>query len=349
MLYILIGQDDFSLTQALEKIKREIGDQTVLAASTTTLSSQQATPEQLSTICQTVPFFGERRLVIVQGLLERFEPRRNAPRQPKDTRTNGKQNELKSLSACLGNIPESTTVVLLETKVTGSNPLFRELSKKAMVQNFPLMRDVQLRQWVQRHIAKAGGIISPTAVALLTRLVGNNLWIMANEIDKLVLFASGRRIEEEDVKEIASDTQQVSVFAMADAIVESKAGVAQQLLQQLLNRGDAPTYLLSMLLRQAEMVVRARELKKQRKPDKEIQQRLAITSEFVLKKTLDQARQYSLPRLKQLYHQLLEADLAIKTGKYDVELALNILVAELCQPGKTPSSKVGTELKPAAG
>jgi hypothetical protein len=29
---------------------------------------------------------------------------------------------------------------------------------------------------------------------------------------------------------------------------------------------------------------------------------------------------------------LLEADLSIKTGKYGAELALNILIAELCQP-----------------
>ena len=38
-------------------------------------------------------------------------------------------------------------------------------------------------------------------------------------------------------------------------------------------------------------------------------------------------------RLKEVYHRLLEADLAIKTGRYDSELALNILAAELCLSG----------------
>jgi hypothetical protein len=32
---------------------------------------------------------------------------------------------------------------------------------------------------------------------------------------------------------------------------------------------------------------------------------------------------------------MLATDLAIKTGKYDGELALTILIAELCQPQKT--------------
>ena len=42
-------------------------------------------------------------------------------------------------------------------------------------------------------------------------------------------------------------------------------------------------------------------------------------------------------RLREVYHTLLDADLAIKTGKYDGELALNILIADLCQRGKQPS------------
>ena len=83
------------------------------------------------------------------------------------------------------------------------------------------------------------------------------------------------------------------------------------------------------------MIVRARELRSQRKTKIEIQNRLGLTSEFALRKTLEQAGRYSLPRLKEVYHHLLETDLSIKTGKYDAELALNILVAELCQRGKT--------------
>ena len=54
-----------------------------------------------------------------------------------------------------------------------------------------------------------------------------------------------------------------------------------------------------------------------------------------MRRTLEQAARYPMPRLKEIYHKLLETDLSIKTGKFDGELALTILVAELCQrPGK---------------
>ena len=335
MLYILSGQDDFSLTHSLEEIKGEVGEQTILAAGTTTLDGQQVTLDQLRTVCETVPFLAGRRLVIIKGLLERFEPRGKSRRQRKTTRVTDQQNEYKSLSACIGEMPDSTILVLIESRITNNNPLFRELADKAVVKTFPLLRDAELRQWVQRHVKEEGGSLSPQAVDLLTKLVGSNLWIMASEISKLVLFTSGRRIEEEDVKAVVSYTQQTNVFAMVDAIVEFKAELAEQLLQQLLQRGDAPVYLLFMLSRQMQMIVRARELRKQGKTRIEIQNKLGLTSGFALGKTLEQASRYSLPRLKEVYHRLLEADLSIKTGKYDAELALNILVAELCQRRQT--------------
>ncbi len=338
MLYILSGQDDFSLNQALEGIKRAIGDQTVLAPSTTTLDGKQATLDQLKTICETVPFLAEKRLVIIKGLLERFEPRSESRRPKKTTRATKQPDECKLLSDCIGKIPDSTILVLVEGRITGNNPLFRELASKAVVKSFPLLRDAQLHQWIQKRVSEEGSSISLQAVDLLIKLVGGNLWIMASEINKLALFTCGRRIETEDVKAVVSDTQQADVFAMVDAIIASKTKLAEQLLERLLNGGAAPAYLLFMLSRQLNRIVRAGELNKQGKSKIEIQTKLGFTSDFALRKTLEQASRYSLSRLREVYRQLLETDLAIKTGKYDGELALNILVAELCQRGRVEVS-----------
>ena len=188
-----------------------------------------------------------------------------------------------------------------------------------------------MRQWIQQRVKAEGASISPQAVNLLARLVGSNLWIMASEINKLALFAAGRRIEEAEVRATVSHAQEASVFAMVDAILESRAGVAGQLLQQLLREGAAPAYLLVMLSRQVQRIVRAKELSRQRQSKAEIQKRLGLVSDFALQKVLEQAGRYPLARFKEVHRKLLETDLSIKTGKYEGELALNILVAELCQ------------------
>lgn len=330
MLYVLLGEDDFSLRQTLERIKKGIGDPTTLTVNTTTLDGRQLTLDNLKSICETVPFLAEKRLVIVEGLLERFESKGKSGTK-KTSRPDSQKNGHKSIVDYISQIPESTVLVVVDGKIGNRNPLLKELSAKVEIKNFPLLRNAKLRQWLQHRVTESGGSISVSAVELLARFVGSNLWILSNEIDKLVLYTAGQRIEDDDIRAVVSYAQEANVFTMVDAILESKAGIAQKLLQQLVQQGAAPAYLLVMLARQARIIVRVKEMKEQRKPNTVIQNKLNLTSDFVLRKALEQANRYSWKRIKETYHKLLEADLSIKTGKYDSELALNILVAELCQ------------------
>ncbi len=330
MLYILLGEDDFSIRQSLEEIKKGLGDQTLLSANTAVLDGQQLTLDRLRTVCETVPFLAEKRLVIVRGLLERFAPK-GKPSRRKIATAAGQHDGYHVLAAYIRQIPDSVVLVLIDSRVSSANPLLKEISTGAVVRPFPLLREGRLQRWIEQHVAEEGGRISPQAVALLARIVGGNLWVMASEISKLALFTLGRRIEEEDVSLVVSHGQEANVFAMVDAILEFKARVAEQLLQQLLQRGAAPAYLMVVLSRQIQRIVRARELKGQDKSEAEIQKKLGLTSEFALQRTLAQAARYSLERLKDAYHKLLETDLSIKTGKREGELALTILVAELCE------------------
>ena len=327
MLYVLIGKDDFSLNESLEEIKRGLGDRSLLATNTSTLDGQQLTPDQLRTVCSAIPFLSPKRLVIVEGLLGRFEPK---IRQKKKGNNNQK-SDCRAFATLPNECPNSTILVFKDGEVKNSNPLLKELLFQAKVKSFPLLRNEKLRQWIKKRVQKEGGSISLQAVDLLARLVGSNLWVMSSEISKLVLFTSNCCIEEEDVMAVVGYAQQTNVFNMVDAIIDFKSEQAQQAIQQLLQMGISPAYLLFMLSRQARMLVRTKEMIKTGKSEVEIQDRLSLVSEFAWHKIAKQASYYSLERLKDLYHKLLAADISIKTGKYEPELVLNILVAELCQ------------------
>ncbi len=341
MIYILSGQDDYSVAQALENIKKELGDEASLAMSTTTLDGQQITHEELKNVCETIPFMTGKRLVIVEGLLGRFEPGTRTRRQTKTTKKSKKQEEAEVFSNYpTGGIPETTILVFTEGVVSGDNPILKALAGKATTRNFSLPRDVKLREWVQKRVREEGGVISPPAVQLVTRLVGSNLWIMTSEIEKLLLYTNGRKIEEKDVQAVVGYNQQATVFNLVDVILEFKAQQAEKMLEHLFRSGVAPVYLLFMIARQVQMIVRVKELNRKRFTNREMQGKLGVSSEWVLKKTLEQASRYSLSRLKDVYQKLLDTDVSIKTGKMDAELALNVLVAVLCQ--QTSNSAVRT-------
>jgi DNA polymerase-3 subunit delta len=268
LLYVFIGEDDFSIRQALEGIKNSVGDAMALMTNTTVLDGRQVSVEQLRSASETVPFLAEKRLVVVEGLLERFAPPGRAGVK-KNNRASG-QEGYRAFADSIKRLPEFTELVLIDGKIGGNNPLLRELSAITRVQSFPRLKEPQLRQWIAERVAGAGGSISPSAVSALLRFVGNDLWLMANEVDKLVLYAGGRRIEEDDVRALVSNAQEANIFAMVDAVFEFRVGAAQELLQRLLQQGVAPVQLLAMISRQVRIIFQIKELRSLKKTRNEI-------------------------------------------------------------------------------
>lgn len=338
LLYILYGADEYSINNELMAIKQSVGDPDFLVTNSTTIAGDSVSENDLRVACETVPFLADKRLVVVYGLLQRFVPRQSI-------RSIAKSSEKQIIGYeifvdIIRNIPESTILILIETDLKETNPLFKMISSTARVKAFPLLKSPQLREWINRRITEKGGSISPSAIMTLTHLIGNNLWIMSTELEKLFLYTNGNRIEDKDVKILVSYSQQSNIFAMVDAIVESSIQKAESLLQQLLSEGNSPTQLLAMLTRQMRLIVRTREMRVQKVSETEMRSRLGLSADWLVRKTLEQASRYTLPRIKQVYRQLLETDIAIKTGKYDGELALNILIVELCQNQKNDTGPI---------
>jgi hypothetical protein len=85
-----------------------------------------------------------------------------------------------------------------------------------------------------------------------------------------------------------------------------------------------------MINRQLRMIVMVKDLG-QRMNRTQIKSKAGIPSDMALDRTVKQAKAYSMEHIKMVYHKLLEADIAIKSGKYtDDDLTVELLVSELC-------------------
>lgn len=335
MFYILYGKDDFSRQQKLEEIKQELGSQEMLAVNTSILDGQKLSLSQLVDACSAVPFLCPVRLVVVEGLLGRFE-RKSGTRQRgagSKTKVNSDLKEWIGLADYIRQMPATTVLVLVDGELRekkAANRLLKSLAPLAQVMTFPPFKERDLSDWVQKRVKQGGGTISPGAIGLLIGLVGADLWTMSTEIDKLIAFCSGQPITEDSVRKVTSYAREANIFALVDAILEGRRKIAQHSLHRLLQEGAAAPYILTMITRQLRLVVMAKELGR-RLFEPEIRGRLESVSDYGLEKALKQAKAYTLERIKSAYHKLLEADIATKTGKYDGDLALDLLVIELCQ------------------
>jgi DNA polymerase-3 subunit delta len=327
MFYILYGQDDFSLNQAVEEIKADLGDREMLATSTTNLDGQHLTLSELRNKCDTAPFLSSHRLVIVDGLLGRFEVKQSRPRSGRGKSGNS-LGEWEGLDSYIKQMPETTVLVLVDEEIKGQNPLLKKLSPLAEVGTFPLLRGRDLKAWIQQRVKEEGGDITPQAVNLLAELIGGDLWAMNGEIQKLLLYSQERPISEDDVRQLVSHVQEANIFALVDAVAEGRTELAQRILHRLYDDGVAPTYIIVMITRQFRLIAQARDLERGLSR-LQIQNRLGLKSGYSLDKTLGQAKLYDFEGVKRAYDKLLETDSAIKTGKYSDKLALELLVTEL--------------------
>jgi DNA polymerase III subunit delta len=335
LLYILWGKDDFSLEEALLEIKKSLGEDSLLSTNTNVLDGQKLSLNELKSVGGAMPFLSTKRLVIIKGLLERFEPKDKTGRPKTGKGSNLKTDESQLMADSILGFPESTILVLvdsLEIRKTSlqNNPLFKAVSGKAEIKQFPPLKGPKLSQWIQNRVAQKSSSISVQATSLLVDTIGGDLFTMSNEIDKLVAYTGSRKIEERDIRAVVSASQEGDIFAMVDAIIDHKAGMAEQILQKLFQNGRMPQQILGLLARQVQMLIQIKELKSQKRPSAEIQSRLGIFNPFAWDKILKQAEKYTMSRLSEIYQSLLVTDLSIKTGRLDGDLALILLIADLC-------------------
>jgi DNA polymerase-3 subunit delta len=187
----------------------------------------------------------------------------------------------------------------------------------------------ELAAWIRDYTVKSGSKISAGAVSLLADYIGGELWSLSGELNKLMTYCEGREISDSDVREISSFAREESIFALVDAVLEGRIKDAQLLLHRMLKYGTAPQQILTMIERQLAIILRVKELNST--SQQEIRENLGLHPRYPLEKTLRQARTFTVPRLRKAFHALLDTDVAIKTGKYEDDLALDLLVIDLCK------------------
>ncbi len=329
MLHIFYGRDDFSQQEALNALKQRLDADGLLASNTTLIDGRTATPGELLALCQTVPFLSAHRLIVVEGLLGRFQPPAGRARRGRRQATRENLAPWQALADGLAAMPESTSLVLRDGEVQRENPLFRLFQPLAEVREFRPLKPRDVPGWIVQRARKSGLTIAPRAVALLASLVGNDLWTLSNELDKLAAYADGRRVEEEDVRALVSSIREANVFAMADALTEGRTEDAAGLIRQLLEEGDSPQRLLAVIARHYRHLIIAKDMLAARLPPSQIGARLGVPG-FALERLLQQqVPRYSMARLKTAMGRILEADLSIKRGLCDEETALHLLVQDL--------------------
>ena len=125
-------------------------------------------------------------------------------------------------------------------------------------------------------------------------------------------------------------TKEQLLFKLVDALGNKNKKLALKLISDQLNLQANELYLLSMLIRQFKILLQIKDLQ-QTNPQIN-QSQLASTLKlhpFVTSKGINQAKNFSLEKLKEIYQLLVETDIKIKTSASKPKLLFDLLIAQI--------------------
>ena len=324
MIYLIYGDDSLSVEEMLASLRADAGADELYDVSTTTLDGASVSLAELEAAWSTIPFLSDRRTVMVRGLLARIERGGGGG----SARSRGIEDEWADIGERLAIVPESSDVIFVDAAVNRDNPLLRAIRLLAQVHEFGLPSVREMPGWVRQRADRLGAAIEPSAISALVDAIGNDTRLIDMELQKLALYRSDGMIRRQDVEAMVSYVREANIFAAVDATLEGRAGIALRLVHQLLDAGRPPTYLITMLARQMRFLIVAKDMKARGFQQDEIGRKLAISG-YPLTKTMQQEGRFDAVRLVEIHRRLIEADLSIKTGAADEEMALDALIVTL--------------------
>lgn len=316
-VYLLVGDEDVRAEEALGRLLDDLLPAEERALNLDVVDAEDLPVQEIITRCETLPFFGTRRVVVVR--------RGDALRA----------HDQDALAVYLerGGSP-STALIVLAENLDRRRRLYSVVQRVGRIIPCGRLRPEDLTGWVRRRAQQEGKSITRDAAEVLVGLVGGGLRELGLEIAKLVAYAGDRKtITEGDVREVASHVAEATVYELMDAVGRRHADKALEVLETVIAMGEPPVRILYMLEEQIRMLLRTEALMKRRplpaRDSPEVRGVLG-TRAWLFDRYRAQVAAFGRLDVEKILGLLVETDAMIKTGTAPARLAIETLIVRLC-------------------
>lgn len=202
------------------------------------------------------------------------------------------------------------------------------LQKEAKTHDFKALQGQTLERWAADEFGKYRTGIEADALSLLLNSGPSDLWLLENEIKKLVAFRKGQKVKLQDVVLLCRRQTEGEIFKTLDALTSENKKKAAELLHRQVQWGDSPLYILSMVGYQLRNMLAVKDLLDKGRTQPAVIKETGLHP-YVAQKTINQVGRFSLADLKKIYQGLLRVDVDLKTGKLVPEIALDISMSRI--------------------
>jgi DNA polymerase-3 subunit delta len=309
--YLLAGNDRPKVARAVQRLRARFP-----ADAVETHAAADTSGEDAVAACNALALFaGDGRLVVVDGV-EAW-----------------KADDAKAVAAYLKAPAPATTLALVAGELKKDAPIGKAVAAAGEVRIWDVAQR-GLTAWVGEQFKLHGASAEPEACRALIELVGDDLYELASEVDKLAVWGAGERITLTDVETLVAPRAEATSFALTDAWGERDVVSVLTAAEALLERSGDPRSrtvprIVGILTSHVARVRQCQGYEAEGLSSKEAAGRMK-QHPFYVQKLYAQARNYSPDELRRVTVSLAALDHALKGGsRLPIDLELERALVEV--------------------
>lgn len=252
-----------------------------------------------------------------------------------------------------GKVPEWAFLLLTAVQVDRRTKLFKRFEELGAAAFLGLERDRygkidrdSLLNFISQRLRQAGKNIEPQARDMIVARAGDDLRTLQQELDKLLLYASGRPvIQPQDVETVVADHGEGWIFDLTRAVGDRDALGALGQLSRLMGQGEHPLKILGTIAGEVRRLITARALLdgdlrpywKRGISYQQFQQIAAKQGSAALTRSpyadymcFQRAERFAMTELVGHMESLFDADLRLKSSGGQPRLVMEKLILGMC-------------------
>ncbi len=311
--YLIAGNDRPKVDRAVARLRARFDDDAVELHDAAETSGEDAVAA-----CNALGLFGSGERLIVVSAVEAW-----------------KVDDAKAVAAYLAAPTPSTVLALVAGELKKDGPLAKAVKPHGEV----LLWDVPqrgLERWVAEQFKLRATPADGDACRLLVELVGNDLYDLAAEVDKLATWAAGGRVTTVEVEELVAERAESPAFVLTDAWGTRDVAAVLSASERMLERSGDPRSrtiprVVGALTNHVGRLRAVQRLDEEGVEAKEAAARLKLHP-FYVRKLYAQSRNFSVDELRSATVRLADLDHALKGGsRLANDLELERALVEITQ------------------
>jgi len=322
--YLLTGGDRPKIERALHRLRERFGENSIER-----LSAREASGEDATAACNAMGLLGTGGRLVLVDEAERW-----------------KAADAEAIAAYLAAPAPDTVLALVGEEIRKDSPLAKACRKAGEVLVYEVSKR-DLPKWVAEQFSRHGVKTSAEAGRALVDSVGDNLQELANEIDKLAVYAGRDEIGTDEVGLLVAARADVPPFVLTDAWGRRDVGGVLAACESILERSTPRSREVHALV--GRLAAHIRRVRACQQLDAEgVRARDAAAQlkmhPFAAEKAFAQSRNFSAEELRGALVRLAGLDLALKGGsRLPTELELQRALVAITHSGHPTTAAVDQE------